>query len=94
MVRIDFPELREYLANVEGFENFIRKSAYICEIIDKNELEPQPMLLLNKKIYPSTIIVKMPDGSFTEFWNDVYVNERNVLFEVRLAEYSEYYLVY
>jgi len=52
------------------------------------------MLHFNNKIQQSSIIVVMPDSSFKEFWMDVYENQQNIPYEIRLESYSKFYLVY
>jgi hypothetical protein len=90
----DYPELRQYLSEQENFESYMQKSAWLCTIKDKEAMSTVQMLALNNKMSPSTIVVLMDDGSYCEFWDDVYKNQQNVPYEIRLASYPAYFLIY
>ena len=90
----DYSELRSWLSSHEYFETFIKKSSYLCTIKDNNTMTAVQMLEFNNRIQPSSIVVIMPDGSYKEFWWDVYENEQNVPYDIRLPTYSNYYLIY
>jgi hypothetical protein len=90
----DFLPLRTWLADQENFEANMRKSPWTCTIKDNNALTAVQMLEFNNKVQPSSIVVVMPDGSFKEFWWDVYENQQNVPYDIRLPTYSEYFLIY
>jgi hypothetical protein len=93
-MQTDYPELRNYLAQQENFESYFKKSPYMCTIKDNETLTALQMLEFNSKIQPSSIVVIMPDGSYDEFWNDVYKNQKNEPYDIRLPTYSQYYLIY
>lgn len=93
-MQTDYPELRDYLSQQEGFENYMKKSIYLCIIKDNEAYDPIKTLELNAKIFPSTIVVVMPDNSYKEFWLDVYEDQKNIPYEIRLASYSKYYLIF
>jgi hypothetical protein len=90
----DYSELRQYLASQESFENYMRKSPYVCTIKDNDALTALQMLDFNNKVSPSTIVIMKDDGSYQEFWYETYINQQNVPYEIRLASYPHYYLVY
>jgi hypothetical protein len=90
----DYPELRNWLAQQETFQSSMHKSPYTCIIKDNEAYNSIQMLNLNSKIQPSTIIIVMPDGSYKEFWYEVYENQQNIPYEIRLASYNKSYLVY
>lgn len=93
-MQTDYPELRAYLASQENFEYYMKKNAYMCIIKDNEAYNAIQMLDFNNKVSPSTIVVVLEDGSYQEFWYDVYVNQQNVPYDIRLASYSKYYLIY
>jgi hypothetical protein len=93
-MNFDFPELRTYLSQQENFDSAMHKTAWMCTIKDNISLSAIQMLDLGGKIYPSSIVVKMPDGSYKEFWADVNEDEKNIPYDIRLASYSEYFFVY
>lgn len=93
-MQTDFPDLRAYLASQESFEFYMRKSAYLCTIKDNEAMTAVQMLDFNNKIQPSSIVVVLADGSYQEFWYEVYINQQNIPYHVRLATYSAYFLVY
>jgi len=90
----DYPELRDWLATQESFENYMKKSPYLCIIKDNEAMTAIQMLDFNNKIQPSTIVIVKDDGSYEEFWMEVYNNQQNIPYEIRLASYSKYYLIY
>lgn len=90
----DYPELRNWLATQEAFENYMKKSPYLCIIKDNEAMTAIQMLDFNNKITPSTIVIVLDDGSYKEFWMEVYENQQNVPYEIRLASYSKYFLIY
>jgi hypothetical protein len=90
----DYPELREYLASQESFENYMKKSAYICTIKDNEALTAVQMLEFNNKVQTSTIVIMKDDGSYQEYWYETYINQQNIPYNIRLASYSRYYLIY
>jgi hypothetical protein len=87
-------ELREFLSQQPTFEYHLKKCAWTCNIKDNTELTALQMLELNAKISPSSIVVILDDGTITEFWMDVYLNQKDTLYHERLESYSKYYLVY
>lgn len=87
-------ELRDWLATQESFENYMKKSPYLCIIRDNEAMDAVKMLEFNNKIQPSTIVIVLPDGSYQEFWYEVYINEQNIPYDKRLPMYSNYYLIY
>jgi hypothetical protein len=93
-MQTDFPELRAWLADQENFQTNMGKSAWTCTIKDNEALNAPAMLDANSKIQPSSIVVIMPDGSYKEFWQDVYDDEKNIPYDIRLPTYSASYLVY
>ena len=90
----DYPELRNWLATQESFENFMKKSPYLCIIKDNEAMTAIQMLDFNNKIQPSTIIIVKDDGSYEEFWMEVYNNQQNIPYDIRLPMYSKYFLIY
>ena len=90
----DYPELRNWLATQESFENYMKKSPYLCIIKDNEAMTAIQMLDFNNKIQPSTIVIVRDDGSYEEFWMEVYNNQQNIPYEIRLASYSKYFLIY
>ena len=90
----NYPELRTWLSNQENFETVMKKSAWLCTIQSNNDTTAVQMLQFNNKVQPSSIVVKMQDDSFKEFWLDVYENQENIPYDIRLPTYSEYYLIY
>lgn len=92
-MQTDYPELRAYLAQQENFEQYMKKSAWVCTIKDNEALSAVDMLSWNSKIQPSTIVIEK-DGAFVEFWYEVYVNEQNIPYDIRLPMYPKYYLVF
>ena len=90
----DYPELRDWLATQESFENYMKKSPYLCIIKDNEAMTSIQMLDFNNKIQPSTIVIVKDDGSYEEFWMEVYNNQQNIPYEIRLASYSKYFLIY
>jgi hypothetical protein len=90
----DYPELRNWLSTQESFENYMKKSPYLCTIRDNEAMTAIQMLDFNNKIQPSTIVIVKNDGSYEEFWNEVYVNQQNIPYDIRLPTYSQYYLVF
>jgi hypothetical protein len=90
----DYPELRQYLSEQESFEAYIKKSPWLCTIKDNEALTAVQMLDFNNRIQPSTIVIMKDDGSYQEFWYETYINQQNVPYEIRLASYPHYYLVY
>lgn len=90
----DYPELRDWLATQESFENYMKKSPYLCIIKDNEAMDAVKMLDFNNRIQPSTIIIMMPDDSYQEFWYETYINQQNIPYEERLAMYPAYFLVY
>jgi hypothetical protein len=92
-MQTDYPELRAWLEN-NDYQNAMQKNIYLCSIKDKEAYTALQMLNFNNKIQPSLIIVVMPDGSYKDFWLDVYQDEKNIPYEFRLPTYSEYFLVY
>lgn len=90
----DYPELRKWLSEQENFECNMKKSPWTCTIKDNQQLTAVQMLELNSMIQPSSIVVIMPDGSYKEFWLDVYENQQNIPYNIRLPSYSNYYLIY
>ena len=90
----DYPELRNWLASQESFENYMKKSAYLCTIKDNEAMTAIQMLDFNNKIQPSTIVIVKNDGSYDEFWHEVYVNQQNIPYDIRLPMYSQYYLIF
>lgn len=93
-MQTDYPELRSYLAQQENFEATMKKSAWTCTIKDNEALTAFQMLEWNSKIQPSSIVVKKDDGSYDEFWNEVYINQQNIPYVERLPMYPEYYIIY
>jgi len=93
-MQTDYPDLRSYLASQENFEYYMRKNAYMCTIKDNEALTAVQMLDFNNKISPSTIVIMKEDGSYQEFWYETYINQQNIPYDVRLASYPHYYLVY
>lgn len=93
-MQTDYPELRAWLAAQENFQTNMGKSPWTCNIKDNESLSAPAMLDANSKIQPSSIVVIMPDGSYKEFWQDVYDNEQNIPYDIRLPTYSASYLVY
>lgn len=93
-MQTDYPELRAYLAQQENFETNMKKSAWVCTIKDNEALTAVQMLDWNSKIQPSSIVIKKEDGSYTEFWWEVYINQQNIPYDTRLPMYPAYYLVY
>lgn len=89
----DYPELRNWLATQESFENYMKKSPYLCIIKDNEAMDAIKMLDFNNRITPSTIVIVI-DGVYKEFWHEVYENQQNIPYEVRLASYPQYYLIY
>ena len=90
----DYPELRQYLSEQESFEAYMKKSPWLCTIKDNEALTAIQMLDFNNKIQPSTIVIMLEDGSYQEFWYETYINQQNIPYDIRLASYSKYYLVY
>jgi len=90
----DYPELRQYLSEQESFEAYIKKSPWLCTIKDNEALTAVQMLDFNNRIQPSTIVIMKDDGSYQEFWYETYINQQNIPYDIRLASYSKYYLVY
>jgi hypothetical protein len=90
----DYPELRQYLSEQESFEAYIKKSPWLCTIKDNEALTAVQMLDFNNRIQPSTIVIMLEDGSYQEFWYETYINQQNIPYDIRLASYSKYYLVY
>jgi hypothetical protein len=90
----DYPELRDWLATQETFENFMKKSPYLCIIKDNEAMTAIQMLDFNNKIQPSSIVIVRDDGSYEEFWTEVYKNEKNIPYDIRLPMYSQYFLIY
>lgn len=90
----DYPELRAWLASQENFESNMMKSPWTCIIKDNEALTAVQMLDWNSKIQPSSIVIIKEDGSYVEFWLEVYVNQQNIPYDERLAMYSKYYLIY
>ena len=90
----DYPELRNWLATQENFENYMRKSPYLCTIKDNEAMTAIQMLDFNNKIAPSTIVIVKDDGSYQEFWYEVYINQQNIPYDVRLPMYNKYFLIY
>lgn len=93
-MQTDYPELRAYLAQQENFEANMKKSAWTCDIKDNEALTAFQMLEWNSKIQPSSIVIKKDDGSYDEFWNEVYINQQNIPYVERLPMYPEYYIIY
>lgn len=93
-MEMDYLELRAYLASQESFENYMKKSPYTCTIKDNEALTAIQMLDFNNKVSPSTIVIMKDDGSYQEYWYEVYINQQNVPYDIRLASYPKYYLVY
>ncbi len=93
-MQTNFTELRNFLLEQEGFENGMKKHPYMCTIKDNNEMTALEMLEFNNKIKPSSIVVRMPDNSYKEFWAEVYENQQNIPYDIRLPTYSAYYLIY
>lgn len=94
MFKTDYPELRAYLASQENFEFYMKKNAYICDIKDNEAVTAVQMLDFNNKVTPSTIVIMMPDGSYKEWWLEIYENPQNVPYDIRLPTYSKFYLIY
>jgi hypothetical protein len=90
----DYPELRDWLATQESFENYMKKSPYLCIIKDNEAMTAIQMLDFNNKIQPSSIVIVRDDGSYEEFWTEVYKNEKNIPYDIRLPMYSQYFLIY
>lgn len=90
----DYPELRNWLSTKESFEGFMRKSPYLCTIRDNEAMTAIQMLDFNNKVQPSTIVIVKNDGSYEEFWYEVYVNQQNIPYDIRLPMYSQYYLIF
>lgn len=90
----DYPELRNWLATQEAFEGYMRKSPYLCIIRDNEAMTAIQMLDFNNKVQPSTIVIVKDDGSYEEFWMEVYNNQQNIPYDIRLPMYSKYYLIY
>jgi len=93
-MQTDYPELRAWLADQENFESNMGKTAWTCNIKDNEALTAVEMLLWNSRIQPSSIVIKKDDGSFIEFWWEVYINQQNIPYEIRLASYPHYYIIY
>jgi hypothetical protein len=93
-MNFDFPELRTYLSQQENFNSAMGKSAWMCTIRDNNTFTAVQMLDHYSKIFPCSIVVTMPDGSYKEFWADVRDDEKNIPYDIRLAQYSAYFFIY
>lgn len=93
-MEFDYPELRAWLADQEQFEINMKKSAWACTIKDNEALTAVQMLEWNSKIQPSSIVIIKDDGTYVEFWWEVYVNQQNIPYDIRLPMYSKYYLIY
>jgi hypothetical protein len=93
-MQTDYPELREWLAQQENFEQNMKKSPWTCTIKDNEALTAVEMLTWNSKIQPSSIVIKKEDGSFVEFWWEVYIDQQNIPYDIRLPMYPQYYIVY
>jgi hypothetical protein len=93
-MQTDYPELRAWLAQQESFEQNMKKSPWTCTIKDKEALTAVEMLTWNAKIQPSSIVIKKEDGSFVEFWYEVYIDQQNIPYDIRLPMYPQYYIVY
>jgi hypothetical protein len=93
-MQTDYPELRAWLAQQENFEANMKRSPWICTIKDNQALDAVQMLDWNHKIQPSSIVVIMSDGSYREFWDDVYHDQKNVPYDLRLPTYSASFLIY
>lgn len=90
----DYPELRAWLATQENFEINMKKSPWTCIIKDNESLTAVQMLDWNSKIQPSSIVIKKDDGTYVEFWWEVYVNQQNIPYDIRLPMYPQYYFIY
>jgi hypothetical protein len=90
----DYMELRDWLATQESFENYMKKSPYLCIIKDNDAMDAIKMLDFNNKVQPSTIVIVLEDGSYQEMWYEYYINQQNIPYHIRLASYSKYYLIY
>jgi hypothetical protein len=92
-MQTNFPELRAWLYDQENFQTSMGKSAYQCSIQDSLSLTPCEILTANSRIQPSSVVVIMPDGSYKEFWQDVYDDQKNIPYGDRLAMYSASFLI-
>ena len=90
----DYPELRGWLAQQENFEINMKKSPWTCIIKDNESLTAVQMLDLQSKIQPSSIVIKKVDGTYIEFWWEVYINQQNIPYDERLSSYPQYYFIY
>jgi hypothetical protein len=93
-MEFDYPELRAWLADQENFETNMKKSPWTCVIKDNEALTAVQMLDWNSKIQPSSIVIKKDDGTYIEFWLEVYQNQQNIPYDIRLATYPQYYFIY
>jgi hypothetical protein len=93
-MQTDYPELRAWLATFPNFQSNMGKSPWLCTIKDNEAMNAVVMLDANSKIQPSSIVVVMPDGSYKEFWQDAYDNEKNIPYDIRLPTYSAYFFIY
>jgi hypothetical protein len=93
-MQTDYPELREWLNAKEGFPTNMKKSPWTCSIKDNEALTAVQILEWNSNIQPSYIIIKKDDGTYDDFWNECYVNEQNIPYDIRLPMYPHYYIVY
>jgi hypothetical protein len=93
-MQTNYPELRAWLQQQEGFPTYIGKSPYLCTIQDNQALGAVQMLEANSMIRPSVIIVVMPDGTYKDFWQDCADNEQNIPYDIRLPSYSASFIVF
>lgn len=93
-MEFDYPELRAWLADQENFESNMKKTAYTCTIKDNEALTAIQMLDIQTKIQPSSIVIQKDDGTYVEFWWEVYINQQNIPYDIRLASYPKYYFIY
>lgn len=90
----DYPELRAWLAEQPNFQSNMGKSPWTCTIKDNEQFTAVQMLDINSKIQPSSIVIKKDDGTYVEFWWEVYINQENIPYDIRLASYPQYYFIY
>jgi hypothetical protein len=93
-MQTDYPELRAYLNTIDYFPTVMKKSPWLCSIKDNEALTAVQILEWNNVIQPSYIFFKREDGSYEDFWNECAVNEKNIPYDIRLASYSHFYIVY
>jgi hypothetical protein len=93
-MEFDYPELRAWLADQENFQSNMMKSPWTCTIKDNQQLNAVQMLDIQTKIQPSSIVIKKDDGTYIEFWWEVYINQQETPYDIRLATYPFFYFIY